>query len=177
VAGKYQLTLVGLDDNGQFMDHPVSNKNIQLPLKFIHGLLVITARKFNLHGRHVITCYTSYQMNLENISVTFCATSNYGDDGQWCDWCLVEWIDHNEEQNTYPGNILGFFKIDDLVYTLIQPSSEPITMEQLSDELVCKFVLEQDRSTEVVELEIISSTLCVFKNYCGHLHFYFCVLP
>ncbi len=33
LAGKYQLTLVGLDDNDLFMDHSVSSKNVQLPLK------------------------------------------------------------------------------------------------------------------------------------------------
>jgi hypothetical protein len=55
VAGKYQFTLVGLDDNDQFMDHSVSNKKIQLPLKFIHGLSVFSVSKFNLRGRHTIT--------------------------------------------------------------------------------------------------------------------------
>jgi hypothetical protein len=159
------------------MDHSVSNKNRQLPLKFIHGLLVFTAKKIKFGGRHNITCYTSCQMNLENRSVIFHATSNYGDDGKWRNWCLVEWIDQNEEHNTYPGKILGFFKMDDLVHAVIQLSSDPITIEQLTDEFVCNFFLEQDQPIELVEIETISSTLCVFKNYGGPLNSYICVLP
>jgi hypothetical protein len=112
-------------------------------------------------------------MNLENRSVTICATSNYGYDGQWYNWCLVEWIDQNEEHNTYPGKILGFFKMHDLVYAVIQLSSNPLTMEQSTDEFVCKFVLKHDKPMKVVKLETISSTLCVFNITLVHV----CVLP
>jgi hypothetical protein len=56
LAGKYQLTLVGLDYNGLFMDHLVSSNNLKLPLKFICGLLVFTASKFNLHGMKIFIC-------------------------------------------------------------------------------------------------------------------------
>jgi hypothetical protein len=45
----------------------------------------------------------------ENTSVTLYGTSNYGDNGKRYNWILVEWINHNEERNTYPGKIPGFF--------------------------------------------------------------------
>jgi hypothetical protein len=43
VAGKFQLILVGLDDNRQFTDRSVSN-NIQLPFKIICALLVFSKK-------------------------------------------------------------------------------------------------------------------------------------
>jgi hypothetical protein len=72
--------------------------------------------------------------------------------------------------HTYPGQILGFVKMDDSVYAVIHLSSDPITMAQLTDDFVSKFVLKQDQSMKVVKLETINSTLCVFKNYGGHLN-------
>ncbi len=78
---------------------------------------------------------------------------------------------------TYPAKILGFFNIQTSVYAVIQSSSDPITMEQLIENFICKFVLEDDQQTIVVEIETISNTLCVFKNYGGPLNLYFCVLP
>ncbi len=66
--------------------------------------------------------------------------------------------------------------MDDSVYAAIQSSSDPITMKQSTDEWVCKFVLKQDQSMEVVEIETISSTLFVWKNGSGPFNSYFCVL-
>jgi hypothetical protein len=40
-------------------------------------------------------------------------------------------------------------------------------MEQLSENLICNFVVEDDQQTVVVEIETISILLCVFKNYGG----------
>jgi hypothetical protein len=114
----------------------------------------------------------------ENRNVTFCSTCNFGDDGEWYDWCLVEWIDDDEESNTYPGKILGFFKMEGSVYAVLQSSpSNSISMEQLTDEFICSFVIEDHQPTEVVEVESISSVLCVFKNNGGPSHSYFCALP
>jgi hypothetical protein len=140
----------------------VSSNNLKLPLKFIHRLLMFTASKFNIHGTMITTFYTSCKMYLENTSVTFCATSNYGDDGQWYNWCLVEWVDQNEERNTYQGIILGLLMMQNSVYAVTQSSSDPISIKQLTDEFICSLVLNDDTQIEVVEIETISSTLCVF---------------
>jgi hypothetical protein len=69
------------------------------------------------------------------------------------------------------------FNIQTSVYAVIQSSSDPITMEQLIENFICKFVLEDDQQTVVVEIETTSNTLCIFKNYGGPLNSYFCVLP
>ncbi len=89
---------------------------------------------------------------------------DFGDDGSWYNWCLAELADNNEQHNTYPGKILGFFSLHNLVYVVIQSSSEPITMEQLCENFICNFVVEDDQNTVVVEIETISNLLCVYKN-------------
>jgi hypothetical protein len=62
------------------------------------------------------------------------------------------------------------------IYAVIQSSRDPIPMEQLADEFICSFVLNDNTQTDVVEIETISSTLCVLKNYGGPSNSYFCVL-
>jgi len=116
-------------------------------------------------------------MFVEQRHVLFHATLDFGDDGSWYNWCLVEWVNNNEQHNTYPGKILGFFSIKTSVYAVIQSSSDPITMEQLIDNFICKFELADEQQPVVVEIETISNALCVFKNYGGPLNLYFCVLP
>ncbi len=59
---------------------------------------------------------------------------------------------------------LGFFSIHNLVYGVIQSSSDPITMEQLCENFICNFVVEDNQQTVVVEIETISNPLCVNKN-------------
>jgi hypothetical protein len=115
-------------------------------------------------------------MILKQRPVIFHATLDFGDDGSWYDWCLVEWVDNDKQHNTYPGKIIGFFSIHNLVYAVIQSSSDPITMEQLCENFICNFVVEEDQQMEVVEIEIISNPLCVYKNYGGPSNSYFCVL-
>jgi hypothetical protein len=82
-----------------------------------------------------------------------------------------------KKRNTYQGKILKNFLMQNYVYAVIQSSSGPISMEQLTDKFICSSVLNDDTQTEVVEIETISSTLCVLKNYDGHLNSYFCGLP
>ncbi len=71
-------------------------------------------------------------MIVEQRHVLFHATSEFEDDGSWYNWCLVEWVDNEEQWMTYHAKILGFFNIQTSVYVVIQSSSEPITMEQLT---------------------------------------------
>jgi hypothetical protein len=103
-------------------------------------------------------------MILEQRPVIFHATLDFGDDGSWYYWCLVKWVDNDDQHNTYPGKILGFFSIHNSVYVVIQSSSDPITMEQLSENCICNFVVEDNQQTVVVEIETISNPLCVFEN-------------
>ncbi len=162
---------------GIFREYSVSNKTKNPPLKCIRGISIYAATQFHQCGMTTVTCYTSCNMNLENRNITFCSTCIFRDDDDWYDWCLVEWIDDNEERNTYLGKILGFFTMEGSVYAVHQSSSNPISMEQLTDEFIWSFVIKDHQPTEVVEVETISSTLCVFKNYEGPSHSYFCALP
>ncbi len=86
-------------------------------------------------------------------------------------------MDNNKQYNTHPGKILGFFSIHNSLYAVIQSSSDPTTMDQLCENFICNFVVEDDQQTVVVEIETISNPLCVYKNYSGPSNSYFCVLP
>ncbi len=115
----YTLTFSGLEDMGIFTEYLVSNKKENPPLKCICGISVYAATQFHQRRMTTVTCYTSCNMTLENRNVTFCSTCNFGDDGEWYNWCLVEWIDDDEERNTYPGKILGFFTMEGSVYDVL----------------------------------------------------------
>jgi hypothetical protein len=98
-----------LIDLGQFRDHYVSGReNTTLPIKFISELSLFCSITLNLCGKNEITCHSSCKMILEQKPVIFHATSDFGDGGSWYDWCLVEWVDNDEQHNTYPGKILDF---------------------------------------------------------------------
>ncbi len=108
MAGQYQLTTDELDEFGTFTDHKVIG-NVKLPLVYICAVSTFaSSTRFNHRGRLSIAGYTSCNGNINTKDATLQATSNYGNDGQWYDWCLVEWVDHNEQCNTYPGKFLDF---------------------------------------------------------------------
>jgi hypothetical protein len=44
---------------------------------------------------------------------------------------------------------------------VIQSSSDPITMEQLCENFICNFVVEEDQQMVVVEMKTISNPLCL----------------
>jgi len=164
ILGRYNVTFVDLDDLGQFRDHYVSGReNKTLPIKFMRKLSLFCLTNLNLCEKNKITCHTSCKMILEQRPVIFHATLDFGDDGSWYDWCLVEWVDNNKQHNTYPGKILGFFSIHNLVYVVIQSSSDRITMEQLCENFICNFVVEDNQQRVVVEIETISNH-CVFTR-------------
>jgi hypothetical protein len=106
VAGNYKITLFGLEDIGIFMDSSVSTNNLTPPLTFICELSMFSATKFNLCGIKRVTCYTSCKMYLENRYVTFSSTCNFGDDGYWYDWCLIEGVNNNEVRKHILGKFL-----------------------------------------------------------------------
>ena len=60
---------------------------------------------------------------------------------------------------------------------VVQSSNNPISMEKMTQEFICKFNLPSNTPTSVVEIDSISNPLCVFKNYGGSESEYFCALP
>jgi hypothetical protein len=112
--------LSGLEGMGIFTEYSISIKKENPPLKCICGISVYAAIQFHQRGMTTVTCYTSCSIKLENRNVTFCSTCNFGDNGDWYDCCLVEWIDDiDEERNTYPGKILGFFTMKGPVHAVL----------------------------------------------------------
>jgi hypothetical protein len=52
-----------------------------------------------------------------------------------------------------------------------------MSTEKMTEDFVCKFMLQSNTPTSVVEIESISNPLLVFKNYGGSTSEYFCALP
>ncbi len=102
----------------------------------------------NPNGELNLTGYTTCKLILDDRNVTLRATSKYGLDGQWYDWCLVAWQNFDE---TYPARMLGFFEFklpgveqnyrETTVYLVLQssPGCSPISMEMMSEQFVSKF--------------------------------------
>jgi hypothetical protein len=73
--------------------------------------------------------------------------------------------------------ILGFIQVEMKYYAVVQLSNDAMSMEQMTEDFVCKFALQPNTPTSVVEIESISNSLLVFKNYGGSTSEYFCTLP
>jgi hypothetical protein len=117
-----------------------------------------------------------------------CATSSYGTNGKWYDWCLVQLHGFDE---SYAAHILGFFEFSHpsidtnyqgtTVMAVVQSSPElsPMSMDQMSEEFVSKFYMPEnfDEYSYAVPIDSIVNPLCVFKNYGRPNREYFCTLP
>jgi hypothetical protein len=58
---------------------------------------------------------------------------------------------------TYPGLILGFIQVGMKYCAVIQSSNDPMSMEKLTQDFICKFKLPSNTLTSVVEIESISN--------------------
>ncbi len=56
---------------------------------------------------------------------------------------------------------------------VVQSSNDPISMEMMTQEFICKLNLPSNTQASVVEIDSISNPLCVFKNYGGSESEYF----
>jgi hypothetical protein len=177
MEGRYQLTL-DINDDG-FTDPVISNEK-KVPVKFVEAVV----KYLTMHDAHSrqykITGYTACKLEVEGREEIFRATSNYGSDGEWYDWCLIQWEGYNE---TYPARILGFFHYsgDTSVMVVVQssPATSPMSMDRMTTDFVSKFFMPEDLDdcTYVVPIDTIVNPLCVFKNYGGPNREYFCTLP
>jgi hypothetical protein len=176
MEGKYILTLEGLEENGIFKHYNVDNSS-SLPTHLIRGIAVYASRELGIQDRCSIVGYTACKMQVDKRDEILRCNSNYSHDGQWYDWCLIEWVDSNNTSQTYPGLILGFIQVNMKIYAVVQSTNDAMTLEKLTKEFVCKFSLQPNTPTSVVEIETISNPLLVFKNYGGSTSEYFCVHP
>ncbi len=91
---------------------------------------------------------------------------------------------------TYPGRILGFFNLDhsgscenlmECIHVVVESSCDVVSMDTLSQIFVKKFKMpttdKLGNYIYLVPISTISNPLCVYKNYGGRDHKFFCVLP
>ena len=192
--GEYSLTVEGMTSQGLHTTYSCRWKNnnskkskCDVSYKFLTRMTRF-AHDSGWTGALTITGYTSFKLELDGSKDIFRATVNYGHDGPWYDWCMVDFFDDKNNTVTYPACILGFFKFDSNVvtdepngttYAVVQSSHQPLPMSQLKEEFISKIVLGQnlDNDLAVVPVNNISHSLCVFKNKGGSIREYFCSLP
>jgi hypothetical protein len=143
----------------------------------IRGIAVYAASAMNLRGKFSSSVFTSCTLHLDDRDKIFRCTSKYPQDGQWYDWCLVEWENSTNVIQTYPGLVLGFIQVGMKDCAIVQSSNDPISIEKMVNDFICKFTMPPNTPTIVIKIESISSPLRVFKNYGGYKSEYFCALP
>ena len=178
MEGKYQFSL--RINRNSFSDPVMSNNKKKPSVKFIETVVKHLTHR-DAHSRQCkITGYTACKLELDGRVEIFRATSNYGSDGEWYDWCLIEWDGYEE---TYPARILGFFhcNVNPGVMVVVQssPETSPMSMDRMSRDFVSKISMPEDLDdcTYAVPIDAIVHPLCVFKNYGGPNREYFCILP
>ena len=166
MEGKYILTIDGLVENGIFAQYVATRKksSLFLHINLIRGIAIYASCELNCRGTVTTSGFTSCKMNIEQREEIFRCTSKFAQDGEWYDWCLIEWEITTGIFETYPGLILGFIEMGGKELVVIQSSNNPISIEMMTVEFICKFTS-------------ISNPLCVFKNYGGSKSEYLCALP
>ncbi len=119
----------------------------------------------NLRGKFSTSVFTSCTLHLDDRDKIFRCTSKYAQDGQWYDWCLVEWENSTNVIQTYPGLVLGFIQVGMKDCAIVQSSNDPISIEKMRNDFICKFTMPPNTPISVIEIKSISSPLCVFKIY------------
>ena len=178
MEGKYSLTL---NIRGNDFTNPVISTGKSISVKFVEAIVRFICHNDSTSKMFRITAFTCCKLKLEGREEIFRAISNYGNDGEWYDWCLISWDGYDEH---YPARILGFFddsESDTSVMAVVQssPASSPMSMERMGKDFISKFHMPDnlDECTYAVPIESIVHPLCVFKNYGGPNREYFCTLP
>jgi hypothetical protein len=138
--GKFILTIEELQENGLFNNFIVNNMST-LSINLIQGIAIYAAREMNRRNRFIIVRFTACKLRIDERDEIFRCTSKYSRDGQWYDWCLIEWVNAALISLTYPGLILGFIQVEEKYCAVVQLSNDPISMEKMTQEFICKFNL------------------------------------
>ena len=179
LEGKFILTIEGLVENGIFDQYVATQKksSIALHINLVRGIAIYASRELNCRGTVTTSGFTSCKLNIGEREEIFRCTSKFAQDGEWYDWCLIEWEITPGVVDTYPALILGFIEMGGKELVVIQSSNNPMTIEMMTEEFICKFTMDPNTPTSVVEIQSISNPLCVFKNYGGSKSEYFCASP
>jgi hypothetical protein len=178
MEGKYTLTL---NVNGIHFTHPVLSPGKRTSVKFVEAIVHYISQNDISRRQFIIQAFTCCKLKLEGREEIFRATCNFGNDGEWYDWCLIRWDGYDEP---YPARIIGFFVSsgnDRSVMAVVQssPESSPMSMEKMGIDFISKIRMPEDldECTYAVPIESIVNPLCVFKNHGGPNREYFCTLP
>ena len=96
IGGKLILTIEELQENGLFSRFFVNNMT-SLSTNLIRGIAIYAAREMNHCDRLRIIGFTACKLCIDKREDFFRCKSKYSWDGQWYDWCLIEWV--NTAQN------------------------------------------------------------------------------
>jgi hypothetical protein len=87
MEGMYKLTL---NIHGKDFSVSRNSDNNKLSAKFVEAMVRFIS-KYDAPSTITVTGYTVCKLELDGRPEIFHATSNYGDDGEWYHWCLIEW--------------------------------------------------------------------------------------
>jgi hypothetical protein len=87
LEGKYKLTLY-INGNG-FTDSIISD-NKRMHIKFVEAMAGFVFKHDSQSRQYIINGYIACKLQLEGRDDIICATSSYGTDGKWYDWCLFQ---------------------------------------------------------------------------------------
>ncbi len=130
MEGKYSLTL---KVNGNYVSNPILLTGKRISVKFVEAMVCFISENDNTSKQFQINACICCKLKLEGREEIFRAISNYGNDGEWYDWCLINWDGYDEQ---YPARILGFFsssESDGEVMAVVQSShiSSSMLMERM----------------------------------------------
>ncbi len=118
MEGKYKLTL---NINGIGFTDPIISDGKRIHVKFVEAMASFVLKHDSQSRQYNINGYTACKLQLEGRNEIFCATSSYGTDGEWYDWCLIHWDGFDE---SHAACILGFLSSPTL--QSIQIIKEPL---------------------------------------------------
>ena len=107
MEGVYQLTLTIID--GKLSSNQKTSPHKDVFVKFVEGVVQFISQH-DSPGELSLTRYATCKLILDDWKVTLCATSKYGLDGQWYNWCLVAWQDFDKHiQPAYKVSLSSIF--------------------------------------------------------------------
>jgi hypothetical protein len=110
MEGKYTLTLI---INGNNFTEPIISKGKSISVKFVEAMVHFVSQHDSRSKLYNINGYTACKLQLDGREEIFHATWSYDNNGEWYDWCLIQWHGYDE---SYPAHILVFFQFLSLFF-------------------------------------------------------------
>jgi hypothetical protein len=88
IEGKYKLTL---NINGNDFTKTIISDGKRIHVKFVKTMAHFVFKYDSQSRGYNVDGYTACKLQLDGRDKIFCATSSYGNNGEWYDWCLIQW--------------------------------------------------------------------------------------